>query len=323
MFSRRHFLKSLASLGAVACAPSAFAQQYPSRPIRIVVPASPGTALDITARFVAEALAKNLKIPVMVDNRAGAGGLIGTDAVAKAPGDGYTLLFAGVPHLTTRWFAEGPVTFDPVKDFMPIAKVSSSALGIVVKADSPYKTLGDLIAAMKRTPGGITYSSGGAGSTSHLCSVMLNDLTKTRAKHIPYKGNGPAVTDVMAGQVDFTCQGAPSVVPMIKAGKLRGLAVTSAGRWGEIPHVPTSAQAGVAGYQVASWIGALAPVATPAPIVERLSEELVRIARSPAFKEFCAHQSMYVDIADRRHFQADLPKEDAHWKRIAQLSKES
>ncbi|AJG22459.1 putative exported protein [Cupriavidus basilensis] len=323
MFGRRNFLKSLASLAAVACAPSAFAQQYPSRPIRIVVPASPGTAVDITARFMAEALAESLKTPVLVDNRAGAGGLIGTDAVAKAPADGYTLLFAGVPHLTTRWFTAGPVTFDPVKDFAPIAKVSSSALAIVVRADSPYKTLDDLIAAMKRKPGEITYSSGGAGSTSHLCSVMLNDLTKTRAKHIPYKGNGPAVTDVMAGQVDFTCQGAPSVVPMIKAGKLRGLAVTSAGRWSEIPGVPTAAQAGVPGFQVSSWIGALAPAAAPAPIVERLSEELVRIAQSPEFKAFCAHQSMYVDIADRRQFLTAFPKEDAHWKRIAQLSKES
>ena len=322
MFSRRDFLKSLAPLGAVICAPSAFAQQYPARPIRIVVPASPGTAVDITARFVAEALAKSLKTPVLVDNRAGAGGLIGTDFVAKAPGDGYTLLFAGVPHLTTRWFTDGPVTFDPVKDFVPLAKVSSSALAIVVRADSPYKTLNDLITAMKRKPGEITYSSGGAGSTSHLCSVMLNDLTKTRAKHIPYKGNGPAVTDVVAGQVDFTCQGAPSVVPMIKAGKLRGLAVTSAGRWPEILDVPTSAQAGLPGYQVASWIGALAPVSTPSPIVERLSDELVQIAQSAAFKQFCVHQSMYVDIADRRQFLTELPKEDAHWKRIAQLSKE-
>lgn len=323
MFSRRHFLTSVASLGAAVCAPTAFSQQYPSRPIRIVVPASPGTAVDITARFVAEALAKSLKTPVMVDNRAGAGGLIGTDAVAKAAGDGYTLLFAGVPHLTTRWFVDGPVTFDPVKDFVPLARVSSSALCIVVKADSPYKTLGDLIAAMKRKPGEITFSSGGAGSTSHLCSVMLNDLTKTRAKHVPYKGNGPAVTDVIAGQVDFTSQGAPSVVPMVKAGKLRGLAVTSPGRWLEIPDVPTAAQAGVAGFQVASWIAALAPVATPAPVVERLSDELVRIAQSSAFKAFCAHQSMYVDIADRRQFLSELPKEDAHWKRISQLSKES
>ncbi len=125
------------------------------------------------------------------------------------------------------------------------------------------------------------------------------------------------------GQVDFTCQAAPSVVPMVKAGKLRGLAVTSPARWGEIPEVPTTAQAGVAGYQVSSWIGALAPVATPAPVVERLSDELVRIAHSPAFKAFCAQQSMYVDIADRRQFLAELPKEDARWKRISQLAKES
>jgi len=208
-------------------------------------------------------------------------------------------------------------------NFVPLARVSSSALCIVVGADSPYKTLGDLVEAMKRKPGEITFSSGGAGSTSHLCAVMLNDLTRTRAKHIPYKGNGPAVTDVIAGQVDFTCQGAPSVVLMVKAGKLRGLAVTSPARLGEIPEVPTAAQAGVAGYQVSSWIGALAPVATAAAVVERLSDELIRIAQSPAFKAFCAQQSMYVDIADRRQFLAELPKEDARWKRISHLAKES
>lgn len=323
MTGRRYFLRSMASLGAVACAPAVFGEQYPSRPIRIIVPASAGTAVDVTARFVAEALSKSLKSPVMVDNRAGAGGLIGAEAVAKSPADGYTLLFAGIPHLTTRWFVDGPVNFDPVKDFAPLARLSSSALCLAVKADSPYRTLEELVAAMKRKPGDITYASGGAGSTSHLCTVVLNDLTKTRAKHIPYKGNSPAVTDVIAGQVDFTCQGAPSVVPMVKAGKLRGLVVTSPERWPEIPNVPTAAQVGLPGFKVSSWMGALAPVQTPAPIVERLSEELVRIARTPAFKDFCARQSTYVDIADRRQFLVELPQEDAHWKRIAQLSKES
>lgn len=199
------------------------------------MPSSAGTTIDLTGRFFAEALTKSLKTPVMVDNRAGAGGLIGSDIVAKAPGDGYTLLIIGVPHFTARWYVDGPIPFDPVKDFAPLAKMCNSALCFAVKADSPYKTLTDLVAAMRQKPGEITYSSGGAGSTSHLCTVVLNNMTNTRARHVPYKGNTPAVTDVIAGQVDFTCQGAPGVLPMVKAGKLRALAVTGPERWRVIP----------------------------------------------------------------------------------------
>jgi tripartite-type tricarboxylate transporter receptor subunit TctC len=259
----------------------------------------------------------------MVDNRAGAGGLIGSDIVAKAPGDGYTLLIIGVPHFTARWYVDGPIPFDPIKDFAPLAKMCNSALCFVVKADSPYKTLTDLVSAMRQKSGEITYSSGGAGSTSHLCTVVLNNMTNTRARHVPYKGNTPAVTDVIAGQVDFTCQGAPGVLPMVKAGKLRALAVTGLERWRVIPDVPTVAETGIAGYNVSSLIGALAPAATPAAIVQRLSSEIVNIARSPAFRDFCTEQSMAVDISDHQKFLAEMPEEDAQWKRIAQFAKSS
>lgn len=323
MIARREFLKIAGALGASAWGGSAFSEQYPSKPIRMVVPASPGATIDLTSRFMAEALTKSLKSPVIIDNRAGAGGLIGSDVVAKSPPDGYTVLMIGVPHFTARLYLDGPSPFDPVKDFSPLAKICNSALCFVVRADAPYKTLNDLIAAMRKRPGEITFGSGGAGSTSHLCTVVLNSMTKTHAKHIPYKGNTPAVTDVVAGQVDLTCQGAPGVLPMVKAGKLRPLAVTGLERWTAIPDVPTVAQTGVQGYNVSSLIGAVAPAKVPAAIVEKLSAEMVRIARTQAFKDFCTEQSMSVDIADHQKFLAEMPVDDAQWKRIVQLAKSS
>lgn len=169
MVARREFLRVAGLLGASAWARSAFPQQYPSKPIRLVMPSSSGTTIDLTGRFFAEAMTKSLKTPVMVDNRAGAGGLIGSDIVAKAPGDGYTLLIIGVPHFTARWYVDGPIPFDPIKDFAPLAKMCNSALCFVVKADSPYKTLTDLVAAMRQKPGEITYSSG--GGWKHLTSL--------------------------------------------------------------------------------------------------------------------------------------------------------
>lgn len=322
MISRRDLLQL--PLAALPLGP-AFAQQapYPSKPIRIIVSAQAGTTVDVTARFAAEPLSRRLNVPVVVENRPGAGGAIGSDAVAKAPADGYTLVFTGITHFAAKYSGDVTAGYDPVKDFTGIARICSAALAVVVPADSPYKTLQDLIRAMKAKPGEIDYGTGGAGSTSHLCTVILNDLTQTKAKHIPYKGNTQAVTDAASGIVAFTCQGSGGVLPLIKAGKLRALAVTSRNRWDALPDVPTGVEAGVPGFEVASWMGAFAPAVTPAPAVQLISDELARIARSPEFRTFCDKQSMYVELMEHREFHADLPREDAHWKRVSQLTKSS
>ena len=301
----------------------AWSQQYPARPIRLIVSASAGTTVDVTARFLADPLSKRLNVPVLVDNRPGAGGAIGSEAVSKAPADGYTMMFTGITHFAARYASDITNVYDPVKDFTGIARVCSAALAIVVPTDSPYRTLQDLIQAMKAKPGEIDYGSGGAGSTSHLCTVILNDLTQTRAKHIPYKGNTQAVTDTAAGIVAFTAQGSGGVLPLIKAGKLRALAVTSRNRWEALPDVPTGIEAGIPGFEVASWMGALGPAAMPAPAAQLISSELARIARSPEFKAFCDKQSMYVELVEHQQFHADLPHEDARWKRVSQLTRAS
>lgn len=317
--SRRHLLQ-VAALTMTGAARPALSQQFPSKPIRLIVPASAGTSVDLTARFVAERLSNVLNTSVIVDNRAGAGGGIGSDFVSKAAPDGYTLLMPGITLITTRLLAGSPFTYDPVKDFTAIAKLNGAALAVVVSAESPYKTLADLIKAMKDRPGEITFASGGSGSTSHLCAVVLMDLTHTKAKHIPYKGNTPAVTDTAGGQVDFTCQGSAGVLPMIKSGKLRALAVTSRERWDSIPNVPTGVQAGVPDFIVSSWIGVMGPAGIPGPIVQRLSNELVHIARSAEFKDFCEQQAMYVDVADHQNFQRELADDMTKWQRIVAIA---
>lgn len=317
--TRRQLLQS-AGLSALTAGLPTWAQQYPSKPIRLVVAASAGATVDVNARFLGERLSSRFPAGVLVDNRAGAGGGIGSDLVAKAAADGYTLLFAGIPHFTTRLLPDSALTYDPVKDFTAIAKVSSAALALVVPADSPYKNFGDLVQAMKAKPGEIAYGTGGKGSSSHLCTVLMNDVTNTKAKHVPYKGNTQAVTDTIGGQVAFTWQGSGGVLPLIRSGRLRALAVSSRGRWDSLPDVPTAQQAGAPGLDMASWMGMLAPAGLPAPIAQLLSDDVLRIARTPEYKEFCDKQGMSVDLMDHKAFQADLPAEQQKWKRIVSLA---
>lgn len=326
MISRRHLLRSLPAIPAALGSSLAIAQPgglVAGKPITLLVAASAGTTVDAAARFVAEPLSKMMGVPVVVDNRPGAGGALGSVAVAKAPPDGHTLLMTGVTHFSARYSGEAAATYDPVKDFKGVARVCSAALAVVVPTNSPYKTLADLLAAMKARPGEIDYGSGGVGSTSHLCTVIMNDLTKTSAKHIPYKGNTQAVTDTVGGMVAFTCQGSGGVMPLIKAGRLRALAVTSKARWDALPDVPTGIESGIPGFEVASWMAVMAPAKTPDPTVAQISDGLARIARSPEFKAFCDKQSMYVELVEHREFQVSMPEEDKRWRHVAELVKRS
>lgn len=322
MISRRLLLQTLPALPSALGGQLAIAQPIAGKPITLLVAASAGATVDASARFVAEPLSKILGVPVVVENRPGAGGALGSTAVAKATPDGHTLLFTGVIHFSARYSGEA-AAYDPVKDFKAVARVCSAPLAIVVPTNSPYKTLADLIAAMKAKPGAIDYGSGGVGSTSHLTTVILNDLTGTRANHIPYKGNTPAVTDTVAGMVAFTCQGSGGVLPLIKSGRLRALAVTSKDRWDALPDVPTGIESGIPGFEMASWMAAFAPAGTPDAMVTAVSNGLGKIARSPEFKAFCDKQSMFVDLLEHRAFQASMPEEDKRWRRVAELVKRS
>ena len=321
MISRRPLIGA-AALAALAGARSAFSQQYPTKPIRLIVPASTGTQIDTVARVVGEVLSKRLNTPIVVDDRAGAGGAVGTAVVAKAPADGYTLLVTGIPLFLSKWVSDQPVGFE-TSDFTPVSMLCSSPSGLVVGADSPYKSVADLVRAMKARPGEITFSSGGAGGTSHLHMVTLTEATQTSVKHIPYKGNGPATTDVAAGVIDFTFQGPAGILGLIKGGKLRPLLVTNRQRWEALPEVPAAQEAGIPGLDfVAGWIGIVAPARTPQAAVQRLSDEFVRIVESKEFKDFCTAQQMFVETPGNRQFAADFPKYDEQFKRLGTLAKQ-
>jgi tripartite-type tricarboxylate transporter receptor subunit TctC len=301
---------------------AASAQDFPSRPIKIIVAASAGTSIDAMTRFFSEPLSKRLKTPVIVDNRPGAGGLMGYTAAAKAPPDGYTLIVTGIPLYLLPLFSEAAVPpFDALKDFAPVARVARVPLAVVVPVDSPYKTLSELLQAMKNRPGDLTYSSQGIGSTAHLCSVVLTDMSKTKALHISYKETTVAITDVVGGRVSFTCQGSAGVLPLIQSGKLRVLAVTGEKRWESLPNVPTVAEAGLPGFEASSQLEFMAPAKTPEAVLNILSEHVVQIAQTPQFKEFCVKQVMSPDVLGAKALAQTMPAEAAKWKRIAQLAR--
>ena len=320
--TRRLLLKAATVLPLVGARP-AFSQQYPSKSIKIIVAASAGTSIDVTARFFTEPLQKRLNTPIVIENRPGAGGLLGFTTVAKSPPDGYALLLTGIPLYLLPLLSEITPPYDPLKDFTPVSRVARVPMAVVVPADSPYRTLSDLLRAMRDKPGEVTYSSQGPGSTAHLCSVILNDMSKTKAEHIGYKETTMAITDVVGGRVTFTCQGSAGVLPLIQAGKLRALAVTGTKRWEAIPDVPTVAEAGIRGFELSSWLDFMAPARTPTPVVQLLSDEIGRIARTPQFGEFCEKQVIFPDVVGYGPLTEDMPNEAAKWKRIVQLARGS
>jgi tripartite-type tricarboxylate transporter receptor subunit TctC len=314
-------LKTAGALSLVGMGP-AFAQQFPSRPIKIIVPASPGTSIDAVTRFFVEPLSKKLNTPVVVENRSGAGGLLAYTTAAKVAPDGYTLILTGIPLYLLPLFSEASVPpFDPVKDFAPVARVARVPYAIVVGPESPYRTMSDLVQAMKKNPGEVTYSSQGVGSSAHLCSVVLTDMSNTKAQHVGYKETTMAVTDVVGGRVSFTCQTSVGVLPLVQAGKLRPLAVTGGKRWEELPDVPTVSESGVPGFDVSSQLDFMAPARTPEAVLRLLSDEFSRIARTPEFKEFCAKQVLAVDVVGSKALAPEMAREAAKWKVIAQLAR--
>ncbi|CRD94120.1 putative lipoprotein [Bordetella pertussis] len=321
MVSRRVLLQAAAAAACMGWKP-AFSASWPARSVRLVSPTSVGTTTDTVARFVADGLSKRLKAAFMVEPRPGAGGIIASSEVARSRADGYTVLFGAIGHYLAQYLTDNPPVYDPVKDFAPIARVGFASVAIVVRSDSPYKTLADLIEAMRAQPKRITFSSFGLGSAGHLCGVLLNDATGTRGMHVAYKGTGAAVIDVASGLIDFTRQSAASVLPLIDSGQLRALAVASRSRWPQLPDVPTAIEAGVPDFVAGSWMGALVRADTPPDIVQRLSDAMVGIARSPEFTALCAKQMIDVEIVDHAQWAADADNENARWQRVAALVKQ-
>jgi len=267
---------------------AAFAQAkttYPTKPIRLIVAFPPGGSTDIVARLVGQKLSERLGQQVIIDNRGGAGGMLGTEIAARANADGYTLTMGTTSTHVIAPAAYPSVKYDPVTDFVPITLVASTPYLLVLNPSVPAKSVKDFVGLMKSQPGKLNYASAGAGSTTHLAMEMLKLASGTDIVHVPYKGNGPAGAAVVGGQVQALFGSMPAVLPQAKSGKVRATGMVTAKRSPALPDVPTVAEQGYPGFDVSLWLGFFAPKGTPAPITTKLYNELVAIAKSPDMKE--------------------------------------
>jgi tripartite-type tricarboxylate transporter receptor subunit TctC len=273
--------KILLAAALAAASASVAAQAYPSRPVRVVVPLSPGGFADTPTRMLAPRLSDQLGRQFFVENKPGAGGTIGADFVAKSPPDGYTLLVTGTPHVISAHLYK-KLPYDALKDFTHIALIASGPYALVV---NPQKvtatTVRELVATAKAQPGKIDFASSGNGSAQHLVGALFNSMAGIDLNHVPYKGSGPAMQDLIAGQVGVSFAGIPNVLGHVKSGRLRALGVTGARRWSELPEVPTLAEAGVPGYEATLWLNVSGPPGMPSDIVQRLNGEIAKALREP------------------------------------------
>ena len=311
------FKKALAcvALAAATLCGTAHAQTYPTKPVTIVVPFSPGGATDIMTRLLAERLNKRLGQPVVVENKPGAGTMIASDYVAKAPADGYTLLVAAsslgiAPSLYKK------VNYDPIKDFAPVSLVASVVHVLVVHPSIPAKNVGELVTWLKANPTKANYGSVGAGTSTHLESELFNSVAGVKMAHIPYKGSAPALTDLVGGQLQVMFDAYASSGPFIKDGRVRLLAVTTAQRSKSLPDTPTVSESGLPGYEAMPWLGLVAPAGTPAPVVNRLYTELNDILKEPEVQE--RFRSLGLDIIGSKpdEFSAFLKKDIVKWAQV-------
>ena len=312
--------KLMFALALVAPAIGAQAQSYPNKPIRLVCPFPPGGAVDIASRAVAHELTQILGQPVTVDNRPGAGGNIGADITAKSAPDGYTLLMttSGIMAINPALYSKLP--FDPIKDFTPISVIVSLNNVLVVNPSVPVKSVKELIALAKAQPGKLTYASSGNGTSIHLSGELFKSMTGVDMLHIPYKGSSPAVTDLLAGQVNMMFDNIPSSLPHIKAGKLRALAVTGAKRSQLLPDLPTIAEAGVPGYDSYVWFGVVGPAGMPPEIVAKLNAALVKAAATPSFHDRLTGQGYDVLSSTPEQMASSIRDEIAKWGKIVKAS---
>lgn len=298
---------------------AALAQTWPARPIRIIVPQSPGGSTDQVARPFGKLLGESLGTSVFIENRPGAGSVVGTDLVAKAAPDGYTLLAVAVS------FAISPslykkLPFDPLRDFAPVALLASFPNVLVVSASLPVKSVQELIVYAKANPGKLNYGSSGIGSGTHLSMELFRNMAAIEMVHVAYKGGAPAVNALLAGEVQVKFATIATAISQIKAGKLRALAVSSKGRVAVLPEVPTIAEAGLQGYEYDSWIGLLAPAKTPRAVVERLAAEAAKAINAPDLKALFALEGAEPVGNSPDEFAASLQMEVARWKKLVEAA---
>lgn len=304
----------------VASVSGAYAADYPNKPIRIVVPFAAGGTTDFLARAIAQDLGTSMGTTVVVDNRPGAGGNIGSDLVAKSVPDGYTLLLGTVGTHAINASLYKKMPYDTVKDFAPISLVASVPNILAVHPSVPAKSVKELIALAKAKPGVLAFASSGNGSSIHLSGELFKSMTDVDMVHVPYKGSGPALTDLVGGQVQLMFDNMPSSFPHVKAGRLRALAVTSPKRSPAAPDVPTIAEAGVPGYESVAWFGILAPAGTPPEIVKKLNTEIAKTLKSPEVMTRLASQGAEPVSNTPEQFAAYIKSEMTKWAKVVKTS---
>ncbi len=312
---RRSVLALLLALASgIGCA-----QQYPTKPVRMIVPFAPGGANDVVARIVAVRLGETLGFPVVVDNRGGAGGTIGADLVAKAPPDGHTLLIASMG-LAVNAVLYPKLPYDTLKDLTPVTLVGEQPNIVVVHPSVAAKTMPELLALARAKPGSLSYGTGGVGSTSHLVTLLLLEMAKIDLVHIPYKGLGPAITDLIGGQVQLVVSNVSTALPHVKANRLRLLAVTTAKRFYMFPDTPTVIESGVPGYETSGWYGMLATSGTPKPVLDKIHKETVAVLNSAAIKEQFGTQGLEPVPTTPEAFAKLLRSDIAKWAKVIKAS---
>lgn len=315
--------RALCAWGAAALAlgpPAVHAQAYPSKPVKVIVTYTPGGANDVTARIYGQLLTERLKQSFVVENRPGASGIPGTHSVAKADPDGYTLLLGAGGTMTINPALFEKLSYDPLKDFVPVGLVARSPLVLVVPPTLPVKNVAELIAYARTKPEGLTFASPGAGTPLHLAGELFTRQAQIKTLHVPYKGSSPALTDLMAGRVDMMFDVLGSSMAFVKAGKLRALAVTSPQRSSHLPEVPSLQQQGLRDFDVTTWFGFFAPAGTPADVVARLNTELLAAAGTAEAREKLAPLGMDPAGSTPQELRALVQQEQARWKDLIRLA---
>lgn len=318
----RSIKRTSIALVALCAAFNAYAQpapgRYPAKVVRVIVGFAPGGAVDVQARLVAQRLSESLGQSVIIENRPGADGIIAGDFVAKSAPDGHTVAYVSAGHAMNSVLHAKTLPYHAVKDFAPVSLVASGPLTLVVNRSLPVNGLKELIALARARPGQLNFASSGSGGTMHLAGELLKSVAKINIVHVPYKGGGPALTDVLAGQVELTFVGAPASMPHIRSGRLKVLAVTTAKRSAALPDVPTVAELGYPDYELGAWYGVLAPARTPAAIVNQLSGELAKAVNAADVREKLVALGIEPVGSTPAEFTSHLEKEIARWTPIIQ-----
>lgn len=323
MHTRRQFSASLALALALPSVVSqrALAQSFPTRPIKLILPYAAGGGTDAIARVVAQAMGEKLGQAVVIENVATGAGNVATAQAAAAAPDGYTMLMANQGPIAVNPHIMKTVSVDTLTAFDPVTQVAETPLVVVVTEASRYKTFADLVGAMKRDPGKLTYGSAGNGSASHLATLLLAHVAKIEAVHVPYRGAGPAISDVLGGQTDFMITTLPSVLGLVESGKMRALAVTTKGRAANLKDIPTVAESGFPDYEINAWYGFIVPAGTPRPLVELLRNAVVDALGAPAVRERLDKDGAKAIGSTPEAFGAFIKSEHARWKTIAAAAK--